>query len=129
MEFCVEDDGLLGFALAQELSNTTVEGRRVEVRWVHTEKELKGCHVLFVGGSEEKQIAKTLERVKGANVLTLGEARGFLEAGGVAQLTYEDSFIRLGVNLAAAQNAGLKVDARLLGLARRVVKATEMPGG
>jgi YfiR/HmsC-like len=129
IQFCVEGDGLLGFALAQEMSNTTIGRRKVEVRWVQKEKDLKGCHALFVGGSGEKHITKVLESVKGANVLTLGEAGRFLEAGGVAQLSYEDSFIRLGVNLAAARNAGLKMDARLLGLAKRVMKSGEMPGG
>jgi hypothetical protein len=129
IQFCVEGNGLLGFALAQELSNTTIGGRRVEVRRVQKENDLKGCHALFVGGLGEKHIAKVLESVRGANVLTLGETEGFLEAGGVVQLSYEDSFIRLGVNLAAARNAGLKMDARLLGLAKRVVKSGEMPGG
>ena len=129
IRFCVEGDPLLGFALTQELKSTTIGERRVEVRRVQKEQDLKGCHALFVGGTDGKHIAKVLESVRGTNVLTFGEAAKFLEAGGVVQLSYEKSAIRLGVNLAAARNAGLKMDARLLELAKRVVKTGEMPGG
>ncbi|MGB7846812.1 MAG: YfiR family protein [Candidatus Acidiferrum sp.] len=127
--FCVEADAPLGFALAQELRTTTIDDRRVEVRWAQKEQHLKDCQALFVGASAAKRFAKLLEGVKGASVHTFGEGNGFLEAGGVVQLSYESNAVRFGVNLTAARTAGLRMDPRLLGVAKRVVKPGEMPGG
>ena len=127
--FCVEGDNMLGFALGQELRTTAIDDRRVEVSWVQKEQDLRDCQALFIGNSEEKRFAKILESVRGANVLTIGEADGFLNSGGVIQLSYEGNAVRFQINLAAARNAGLKMDARFLGLAKRVVKDGETPGG
>jgi hypothetical protein len=128
-QFCVEGDHLLGFALAQELRTITIDDRMVEVRWASKEQDLKGCQALFVGASEEKRFAKVPESVKGASVLTLGEADGFLDAGGVVQLSYVGNAVRFQINRAAARNAGLKMDARLLVLTQRVVNGSEGLGG
>lgn len=128
-QFCVEGDHLLGFALAQELRSITIDDRTVEVRWAPKEQDLRRCQALFVGASEEKRFAKVPDSAKGTNVLTIGEANGFLDAGGVVQLSQEGNVIRFQINLAAARNAGLKMDARLLALAQRVVKGSEGPGG
>ena len=127
--FCVQGDHLLGIALAQELRTATIDDRRIEVRWAQKESDFKGCQVLYVGALEEKRVAKVLESVKGTSVLTLGAALGFLEAGGIVQLSYEYNTVRFGVNLTAARNAGLKLDARMLGLAQRVIRDSETPGG
>lgn len=128
-QFCVGGDDLLGFALTQEFRTFTIDERKVKVRWVQKAQDLKGCQALFISASEEKRLAKVLESVKGANVLTLGETDGFLEAGGMVQLRSQDSGFQFEVNLTAARNAGLRMDARLLGLAKRVVRGGEMPGG
>ncbi len=120
---------MLGFALGQELRSTTIDDRRVEVSWVKRGQDLRGCQALFIGDSDEKHFAKILESIRGANVLTIGEADGFLNRGGVVQLSYEDDAVRFQINLAAARNAGLKIDVRLLGIAKRVVKNGETPGG
>ena len=127
--FCVSGDHSLVFPLTEELRSTTIDDRKVEVRWVQKEQDFRGCQALFVGASEEKRLAKILESVRGANVLSVGEADGFLNAGGIVQLSYEQDIVRFQINLAAARNAGLKMDARMLGVAKRVVKGNGAPGG
>lgn len=119
--FCVDGDHLFGFAVAEEMKDITIGGRNVEVQWAPKDRDLKACQALFVAAADAKHIAKVLENVKGATVLTFGETEGFLDAGGIVQLSSEDSVIRFQINLAAARIAGLRVDARLLGLAKRVV--------
>jgi hypothetical protein len=68
-QFCVAGDHLLGFALAQELRTITIDGRKVEVRWVQKGNDLKGCHALFVSPSEENRLMKVLQSVNAANAL------------------------------------------------------------
>jgi len=129
LKFCVMGDHLLGFALTQELEATTRGDRKVQVRWVQKEQELRSCQALYLGAVSRKQSNRALESVRGASVLTMSDESGFLDSGGIVQLSFVKDGIRFEVNLAAARNAGLRMDARLLALAKRVVLGGELPGG
>jgi len=61
-------------------------------------------------------------------MLTVGDDAGFLEAGGILEFAYAGNTIQFAVNLAAAKRAGLKIDARLLALAQRVLTEKESTG-
>lgn len=100
-------------------------GRRVEVRWVHKDQELRSCHILFVSRSESKRYARVLQVVQGADVLTVGETPDFLSTGGALSFTFENEVLQFEVNLVAANDAHLRVSSRLLALARRVVNNPE----
>jgi hypothetical protein len=118
---CVRGDFSFGTSLAERARGASPQGRRVNVKWVHKDQELRSCHVLFVSRSESKNYAKLLQAVEGAGVLTVGETPDFLAAGGIISFAVEREALRFEVNLVAADNARLKISSRLLGLARRVV--------
>jgi len=128
-QLCNLGDYPFGTRLAQEIGGVTVNGRKIALRWVHKEQELDGCEVIFFSRSEAKRYAKILEGLKGKSVLTVGESEGFLEAGGMVELSFENHRLQMEVNLVAARSANLKVDARLLALAKRVVTEHSAPGG
>ena len=129
LEFCLLGDHLLGFALTRELKTTTPGGRKVEVRWVQNGEQMQGCQVLYVGAVSRKKLVGALESVRGASVLTVSDQSGFLDCGGVVQLSLMDDGVQFEVNLVTARNAGLRIDARLLAVAKRVVTGGELPGG
>ena len=79
---CVVGDFQFGTSLAEMTRSVSPHGRRVEVRWVHKDPELRNCHLLFVSRSEAKRYAKVLQVVQGVDVLTVGETPDFLSAGG-----------------------------------------------
>jgi|SRR5271157_2397747 len=118
-----------GIRLAQEVGKVTVGGRKIELRLVSKEQELDGCEMVFLSQSEAKRYGKILECLAGKSVLTVGETSGFLEAGGMVELSFEHDRLRMEVNLVAARSANLKVDARLLAMAKRVVTEHSTPGG
>jgi uncharacterized protein DUF4154 len=126
---CVVGDQFLEFALLNEVKVTKPGERKLQVTWVKGEEEVKGCQVLYIGSADKRRIARLLGAAKGTKVLTIGEAEGFLEAGGIVQLGYEEGVVQFQVNLAAARSEGLKIDARLLGMAKRVVKSSDSHGG
>jgi len=128
-QLCTMGDYPFGLRLAQEVRNVTAGGRAIELRWVHKEQELEGCEMIFFSHSEAARYEKLLEGQRGKNVLTVGETKGFLEAGGIVEFSYENRKLRIEVNLVAARKANLKVDARLLALAKRVVTKPSTPGG
>lgn len=128
-QLCTVGDYPFGVGLAREVRGVSVGGRRIELRWVHKEQELDGCEVIFIGRSEKKRYGKILEGLRGKSVLTVGESEGFLEAGGMVELSFANDRLQLEVNLMAARSANLKVDARLLAMAKRVVTERSTPGG
>jgi hypothetical protein len=118
---CVAADYQIAFPLAEELRGIKVNGRTVDVQLVRKEEGLKNCQLLFIGSPEPKLRARLLESVKDTQMLTVGDDPGFLEAGGILELTATGNTMQFAVNLTAAKRAGLKIDARLLSLAQRVL--------
>ncbi len=125
---CVAADFRIVFPLSEELRGINVKGRKIDVQMIRKEEGLKNCQVLFIGSPEPKLRAKLLESVKGAQMLTVGDDAGFLEAGGILEFIYAGNTIQFAVNLPAAKRAGLKIDARVLALAQRVLTEKEATG-
>ena len=122
---CVYGDFAFGTTLAEMTRTTSVHGSRVEVKWVRKEPDLRACDLVFVSRSEEKRYAHILQTLWGTSTLTVGETPGFLEAGGIINLDARDGRLQFEVNLEAAETAHLKLSARLLTLARRVIGSAQ----
>ncbi len=85
-------------------------------------EDMKRCHVLFVCISE-KEYFKDIMKIVGNNpVLTVADADGFLESGGIINLIAEEGKIRFEISAAAAKKAKLKIRSQLLRLAKRVIE-------
>jgi YfiR/HmsC-like len=104
-------------ALQRQVAGKSVNGRRVVVRRMGLDGDLKACQVIFVGDSERKNTPSVLERVRGTSVLTVGEYDGFGQHGGIVNLMLNEGRIRFEVNPHAAERAHLQISSRLLSLA------------
>jgi YfiR/HmsC-like len=108
-------------ALDASLNEKTINGRPVRVLHVEQAQEAQGCQILFIGTTERKYISQTLASLKGAPMLTVGEAEHFALDGGMIGFLLEDNKVRFEINLDAAEHAKLKISARLLALAKTVI--------
>jgi hypothetical protein len=117
-----------GKLLDQAVQNRNVGGRRIEVRRFSQIEEAQTSHVLFISRSESEHITMILKRLKGKNILTVGETPGFLEEGGVINLVVEQMSVRFQINADAAESAHLLISSKLLGLAA-VVRQGYADGG
>lgn len=107
--------------LLDGLNGKTIKGRKVVVVHCENTSDARKCHVLFIPGSMgEEAIAKALKALDGVPVLTVGDANGFSEQGGMIQMYPESGKVRFNINLVSAKAAGIKLDSRFLGLARKV---------
>jgi YfiR/HmsC-like len=113
--------------LIETAAGKTVNGRAVTIRRFREGQDPRTCHILFVSSSEQKRALQTLERVKGSPVLTVSEASGFTQAGGMINFFVEGNKVRLEINLDAAARARLKISAKVIAVARLVT--AELPGG
>jgi hypothetical protein len=74
--------------------------------------------VLFVHSERKSTLQSALRITAGLPVLTVSDSEDFAELGGVVQLVREDRKMRFDINVAAAEQAGLRIQAQLLKLAR-----------
>ena len=126
LQLCVLGDDRLARAL-QAVAGEEVGGRRLNVVRTGDAGRLAGCHTLFIGPAEEERASRVLSSLRGEPVLTVGDARGFIERGGIINFVLEGSKIRFEINQESAERAGLKISAKLLRLAVRVAPETR-PG-
>jgi hypothetical protein len=82
--------------------------------------DLTDNHILFISPTEKKNMRQIIAGLKDEPVLTVSDANGFLEAGGMISLVLLDNRVRWEINRAMIDAAGLQVSAKLLELALRV---------
>lgn len=111
---CGDDD--FGEALSA-IEGKTAGGRKLAVRKLGKGGELHGCHILFISSSEKWRLQQILAELAGQPVLTVADMENFAEQGGIISLGNEGTKIKLTINLAAAQRAGLKISSQLLKIA------------
>jgi hypothetical protein len=103
------------------LGARTIKGKSVRVRRLSGTTEVAGCcHLLFISGSEAKELPRILARTGSLPVLTVGDTQGYGDAGVLINLVAEDGRIAFEVNEGAVKRSGLKFNSKLLRLARLV---------
>ena len=82
----------------------------------------RSCQVLYLADSDASRTESSLRTLGQAPVLTIGDQRDFVQAGGMIGLRVEDNRVRFDVNLGAAQRAGLTLNGQMLKLAGQVLR-------
>jgi hypothetical protein len=124
----VVGDDPFGDALPQVVLGKTVQGRDLVIRLYRNGEDLRGAHILFISASERKRLPMILSGLRGSSVLTVSDAAGFLEAGGMIQFLNENDRVRFAINVDATSRAKLKMSSKLLSLAKVVGGNGKEPG-
>jgi hypothetical protein len=111
---CAVGDDRTGEVLQQAVSGKKANGRRVEARSPRTPRDMRACHVLFIGFSEKSRIADALHDLENSHVLTVGQTEQFIPLGGMINLAQNNGRIELEIEPETAEAAGLKISSRLL---------------
>lgn len=119
---CILGQNPFGRTLEQAVRGKTVEGRPVVVHDISDIRPQCDCHVLFVGAPERRRFRSAAGVIRGAGVLTVGEADGFANDGGVINFKIEDGKLRFEINVDAAAQEQLRISSKLLSLAQIVRK-------
>lgn len=105
------------------IAGKSIKGHPVKVRGATTSDDARSCHVLFVPELDARRFISTLRTLQNTPVLTVGEAEGFVDIGGMIGLVHLDNRLQFEVNLGVIQQAQLKVSSQLLRLARNVIES------
>lgn len=124
-EIAVIGNSPFGEALQALQAKLNKAGTPLSVIYLGSYKEgmdLSGCRLLFVSDSEKENFAKIVASVAGEPVLTVADSEEFVEAGGMITLISRQNKVRWAINRTYAREAGLRMKAKLLDIAVKVVE-------
>jgi YfiR/HmsC-like len=110
--------------LEQLVAGRTVHDRPVAVRRLRRAESLSDVHVLFVGRSQAARLAELLEAAKSQPLLVVTESADALAQGSTINFVQEGNKVRFDVALPQAERSSLRISARLLSVARKVVTSS-----
>lgn len=117
-------DDLVANELAGIIAGKTVNNRTITSKRIAYGEPLTDIDMVFIGRGERSRQAALLKQLRTQPVLTVTETDSALEQGSIINFRAIDARIRFDVSVAAAEQAGLKLSARLLGVAMNVVKSS-----
>lgn len=120
VRICVQGSDAVGRALERAIAGETINGRPLEVTRVGSRASLRGCHILYAPSADARLTAAAVAAARGRPLLTVGEHHRFLDQGGMIRFRRVDNRVRFDINLEAIEANGLRVSARLLGVAAEV---------
>ena len=117
--FPASDDPIL--SLAKRLDGQLLYDQPITVRVLAPETSIVGCHVLYVPDAlAEESVMRVKSLSEAHHVLTVSARNGFTQRGGMIGVVVDGDRYRFDVDYGAVVAAGLKLDPRLLNLARRI---------
>lgn len=99
-----------------DLSTKRIEGRPLNMRQIASLDQMQGCHILFISASVKDNLPKIMEAATKMSILTIGDTKGFADAGVMINFVFKDNKIAFEINPAAADKASLKISSKLLKL-------------
>lgn len=114
---CILGEDPFGAYLEDAIRDEHVDNRVLAVRRLSAADDAQACRILFISRSESARVDAILQHLKPSTALTVSDARGFGERGGMVGFVTEDNRVRLRINLEAARAAGLTISSKLLRVA------------
>lgn len=100
--------------------HSLVNDRAVEVKPLKPGESFSGVQILFIGRQQRQQLKQLLDNIQSQPILTVTESENALDAGSVINFIPIDDRIRFEVSVLHAERGGLKISARLLGVAQKI---------
>ena len=116
MDICVLTTDQELFAAIEQLDTRKIRNQLLKTKRYREQEE---CDVIF---TDARQRWNSLPAKSRQAALTVGKYAGFVDDGGIIELSMQEEKPRFDINLAAAKRAGLRLYPQLLKLARRVVE-------
>lgn len=108
-------------ALTQIAAGRDVNGHAIEIRKLERGASIGGLHMVFVAQADEASVLETVAAAKGQPILIVTAHERGLADGGMINFVVEGNKVRFDIAVPTAEQSNLKISARLLSVARRVV--------
>jgi hypothetical protein len=118
---CVLGGDPFGNTLDETFQGRTEQGRPFEIVRAEASTDIATCQIVYVAYRTSASRRTALAELVNRPVLTVGDAPEFLQEGGMIRFLVSDH-VEFGVNLDRTRSASLKMQTRLLEVAREVVE-------
>jgi hypothetical protein len=102
------------------LDGRTAQQVVISIHKINKITETKTCHLLIIHQNQNHQLSELLEFLQAKNTLTVSDIKEFATHGGMVELAKENEKINLYINNTTVIQNGLKIDDRMLKLAKIV---------
>lgn len=117
---CVSGTDGVAHVLQETVKGRTIGAHSVDVLASPRAEELRRCHIVYFGTTDEDRIAAGLASVANYSILTVHEAGEAQPDGVIRFFLSDDGRVRFEVNVAAAARAQLALSSKLLEVSRVV---------
>jgi hypothetical protein len=122
---CVLGEDPFGLVLDETVQGKTISSATVIARRILAVRDAETCRILFISPSENSRLPEILKALEGRSVLTVGEENQFTRRGGMISFRTEENRVRIAINQAATERAGIKLSSQLL----KIATVVEAAGG
>ncbi len=122
--FCVLGDASINH-LFFSLSRRTKTGVPIVVETLKTLDDLSQCHILYFSKTSAFSFEAVFRRVSALPILTVSSVPNFIKRGGIIGFVVSNNKVRLEINRESARQARIKLSAKLLEVATRVIDVAE----
>lgn len=108
-------DSSMADSIERVVAGGLSQGRGVEVRRCARVEDLAGCHLVFLRQPERLRQLEVMNALRGRPVLTVCDSESFFNLGvAIRLINRPNGTVGFWVNRLAAEQAGLKIGARLM---------------
>lgn len=97
-----------------------IDNRHFKVKNFSSVDEIKQVQILFISESEKESLPEILEHLKGRDILTVGDTKGFAKDGVIINFIEKKGSIGFEINMDAKKLTKLNISSHLLRLAEIV---------
>jgi len=94
-----------------------IKNKQIEIKYIDNIDNLSDTNILFISTSNAKNLKFILNKIKGKNILTVSDIRGFADKNGIMQIYFASQKVKLRINLNIAKEDNLKISSSLLRIA------------
>ena len=105
-------DDPFGADLTNRMKDAQIDGRPVRIAKFKTTGEID-CQMLFVSAKGAPPLADVIKSCSGKPIVTVGESKDFLTAGGMIQFELDDGHVKYHIEEEALHRAGLEFEPSL----------------
>lgn len=109
-----------GDALDAAARDRTVGGRNILIRRFSRVEDVNGCHILFISRTEKTNLLVILRALKEKTLLLVGDMEEYAQQGGMINFVLRNETVTIEINVDALNRVGIKINSRLLNIARIV---------
>ena len=106
-----------GTSLDEVVRNEMVGNHPILVKRLRAGDDLGSCHLLFISSSEKEWVESMLAQLRRRPILIVGDTAGFARRGVTVNLLLAQGSVKMEINHKAAEQAGLEISSKMLGLA------------